>query len=154
MSYRKFIQSFTKVPKDLFRLNNGPAIRLRAQPGPVRPKRSFDLLTMAGKVQPKALDPDTYEWPNGASMRPNSSMQQELVENFRGSNICVYSIPAETELPNDLILVHEFGDHYSLQARQEMTVEELNTKITEFLASKGARLTREEWKQQYPKATE
>jgi hypothetical protein len=28
-----------------------------------------------------------------------------------------------TGIPNDLILVHEFKDHYSLQPREEMTVE-------------------------------
>ncbi|KAJ5238276.1 hypothetical protein N7468_002895 [Penicillium chermesinum] len=142
MSTNRFIQSFTHVPKELFRLNTGAAVRLRAQPGPVRPQRSFDLLTAAGKVQPKALDPASYEWPNGASMRPNSAGQQNLVRTFRGSTIYVYAVPAGsfppilkslvqnlsehfigTTLPDDLILVHEFGDHYSLQARKEMTVE-------------------------------
>lgn len=61
MSNNRFIQSFTRVPKELFRLNTGPTIRLRAQPGPVRPQRSFDLLTEAGKVRPLALNPATYE---------------------------------------------------------------------------------------------
>ena len=39
-------------------------------------------------------------------------MEISKVEDFTG-----------TELPNDLILVHEFDDHYSLQARQQMTVD-------------------------------
>ncbi|RWQ93080.1 hypothetical protein C8Q69DRAFT_81169 [Paecilomyces variotii] len=173
MSINRFIQSFTQVPKELFRLNTGATVRLRAQPGPVRPKRSFDLLTTAGKVQPKALNPATYEWPNGASMRPNSEIQQNLVRTFRGSSIYVYAIPAGsspnfpeasglyssdtctgTVLPDDLILVHEFGDHYSLQAREEMTVEELNSKINDFLTTKGQRFTKDEWLQRYPQATE
>ncbi|EGD95576.1 hypothetical protein TESG_03051 [Trichophyton tonsurans CBS 112818] len=153
MSTNRFIQSFTKVPKELFRLNTSPAIRLRAQPGPVRPQRSFDLLTEAGKVQPKALNPATYEWPNGASMRPNSEVQQKLVRTFSG-NVYVYTVPEGTELPNDLILVHEFADHYSLQAKEEMTVEELNAKITNFLTTKGECLTRDQWLQKYPQATE
>ncbi|KAL2859976.1 uncharacterized protein BJX67DRAFT_386463 [Aspergillus lucknowensis] len=154
MSNNKFIQSFTKIPKELFRLNTGPAIRLRAQPGPVRPQRSFDLLTEADKVRPLALNPTTYEWPNGASMRPNSPTQQNLVRSFRGSTVYVYSIPAGVELPDDLILVHEFGDHYSLQARKSMTVDELNAKITNFLTTSGERLTKEEWLKKYPQATE
>ncbi|EER42717.1 conserved hypothetical protein [Histoplasma capsulatum H143] len=147
-------------------------IHLRAQPGSVRPKKSFDLLTEAGKVKPKALNPAAYEWPNGASMRPNSATQQNLVRSFKGSTIYVYSVPEGTELPDDLILVHEFGDHYSLQAKEEMTVEgksrgqyrakgnfakaslELDGKITNFLSTKGRRLTREEWLNQYPQATE
>lgn len=61
MSKNKFLKSFTQIPKELFRLNNGPAIRLRAMEGPLRPQRSFDLLTDKGKVKPKALDPPTYE---------------------------------------------------------------------------------------------
>ncbi|KAL3468729.1 hypothetical protein BJX99DRAFT_265873 [Aspergillus californicus] len=63
-------------------------------------------------------------------------------------------LQVRTALPDDLILVHEFGDHYSLQARKEMTVEELNAKINAFLTSKGQRFTKEEWLQRYPQATE
>lgn len=78
-----------------------------------------------------------------------------------------------TLLPDDLILVHEFGDHYSLQARTEMTVEgtsivsssehgieyakwilELNAKITNFMSTNGERLTKDEWLARYPQATE
>ncbi|CAI7625725.1 unnamed protein product [Penicillium glandicola] len=145
MSNNRFIQSFTQIPKDIFRVNSGPFIRLRAWPGPTRPHGVFDLLTTAGKVQPKALDPSSYEFPNGASMRPNSRTQQNLVRTVRprGPTIYVYAITAGlftyissprllpstdfsfagTLLPDDLILVHEFRDHYSLQARKEMTVE-------------------------------
>lgn len=78
-------------------------------------------------------------------MRPNSRTQQNLVRTVKpggGSAIYVYAIMAGsflqllgwplpstdssyigTALPSDLILVHEFRDHYSLQARKEMTVE-------------------------------
>ncbi|QSS59405.1 hypothetical protein I7I51_08840 [Histoplasma capsulatum] len=110
----RYIQSFTSIPKELFRLNNGAAIRLRARPGPLRPQGSFDLLTEAGKVKPKALAPASYE----ASLRPNTSKQHDLVKTFRGASVCIYSVPAD-----DLILIHEFGDHYSLQAKKEMSVE-------------------------------
>lgn len=154
MSINRFLASFTRIPKELFRLNNGPAVRLRAMEGPLRPQRSFDLLTEKGKVKPKALDPPTYEWPNGASMRPNSPAQQNLVRTFRGSTIYVYAVPTGTELPEDLILVHEFGDHYSLQARKEMSIDELNAKITDFLDKKAQCFTKEEWLQRYPAATE
>jgi hypothetical protein len=77
------------------------------------------------------------------------------------------------ELPADLILVHEFRDHYSLQARREMTVSgihdlyalmpedrdmltevELDGKITEFLGTQGECLTKEEWGRRYPRPTE
>lgn len=39
------------------------------------------------------------------------------------SFVDVDEICVDTLLPDDLILVHEFGDHYSMQARKEMTVE-------------------------------
>ncbi|KGO74333.1 hypothetical protein PITC_008570 [Penicillium italicum] len=157
MSHNRFIQSFTQIPKDIFRVNSGISIRLRAWPGPRRPHGVFDLLTSGGKVQPKALDPASYEFPNGASMRPNSRTQQNLVRTVKprgDSTIYIYAITAGTLLPEDLILVHEFRDHYSLQARKEMTVEALNAKIEAFLTTKGQRFTKDEWLQRYPQATE
>ncbi|KMP05330.1 hypothetical protein DIZ76_015650 [Coccidioides immitis] len=119
----KFIQSYTTIPKELFRLNNGPAVRLRAYPGPQRPTGLFDLLTYSGNVRPKALSPTTYMAPNGASMRPNTPKMHRLVDALRGNSIRIYSIPAGSPIPDDLILVHEFKDHYSLQARKEMTLD-------------------------------
>ncbi|KAK0701837.1 hypothetical protein B0T26DRAFT_625976, partial [Lasiosphaeria miniovina] len=54
--------------------------------------------------------------PNGASMRPNSPYQYILVSRLaRRSNVVVYVVPAGTCLPDDLLLVHEHMDHYSLQ---------------------------------------
>ncbi|KAJ5752634.1 hypothetical protein N7520_009551 [Penicillium odoratum] len=69
----------------------GISVRLRGHPGPVRPQRSFDLLITAGKAIPQALNPATYCWPNGASMRPK---QQWLVRIAEGSPIYVFSVPA------------------------------------------------------------
>ncbi|KAJ5724005.1 hypothetical protein N7488_002040 [Penicillium malachiteum] len=144
-------------------MSTGGPIRLKAHPGPERPQRKFDILTSAGKVQPKALDPDSYEWPNGASIRPNGAGQQRIVHSYTGPNISIYSIPAGVPLPSDLIIVHEFGDHYSLQPRREMTVEgntkhglrykgwwltsgeALETKINAFLHARGRRYSKEEW---------
>ena len=67
-SMSKLIQSFTTIPKELFLLNNGRDIRLRGRPGPLRPLGVFDLLTEAGKVQPKALNPQTYKGKNASSL--------------------------------------------------------------------------------------
>ncbi|PLB47327.1 hypothetical protein P170DRAFT_511951 [Aspergillus steynii IBT 23096] len=149
-----FVKSYTTIPKELFRINNGPVVRLRAYPGPRRPPGLFDLLTYAGKVKPKALSPTTYKAPNGASMRPNTPKTQRLVSTLRGTSACIYSIPAGVRIPDGLILVHEFKDHYSLQAGEETTVDALNARITDFLQSKGQCLTKEEWLLQYPKPTE
>lgn len=57
----RFILSFTRTPKELFRLNNGRAVRLRPSPAPIRPPGAFDLFTVDGKTMPLALDPAGYE---------------------------------------------------------------------------------------------
>jgi hypothetical protein len=54
----KFFKSFTVFPRDLFRVNNGLSIRLRDRA--VKRAGSYDLLTEAGKVKPKALNPNSY----------------------------------------------------------------------------------------------
>ena len=72
-------------------------------------------------------------------MRPNTSALHELVRIFKGRDVRVVVVPqgslhalymTETELsisgtlvPAELLLVHEFRDHYSLQAGQVMSVE-------------------------------
>ena len=76
----------------------------------------------------------------------------------------------DTQLPNGLVLVHEVGDHYSLQPAREMTLTglffrppvvglrlilaELNTDINSFLTAKAQRMTKSEWLEKYPAATE
>ncbi|PGH23727.1 hypothetical protein AJ80_02155 [Polytolypa hystricis UAMH7299] len=118
------IRSFTSLPTTLFRLNFGRDVRLRAHPWPKRPDGAFDLFTHAGKVKPSPLnDPVSYIFPNGASLRPNTRRQQDAVRKLRGDRAYIYAIPAGTQLPDDLIVVHEFRDHYSLQAKREITVE-------------------------------
>ncbi|KAI9679894.1 MAG: hypothetical protein M1817_004909 [Caeruleum heppii] len=151
-SSSKFINAFKIIPKELFRLNNGPSIALREY-SPQR-NRSYDLLTEAGKVKPKALQPSSYAAPNGASMRPNTAKQNKLVSTFKGANMLVYCVPAGTPLPDDLLLVHENHDHYSLQPAKEMTVTELNKTITEFLQANGTTLSQEQWLETYPTPTE
>ncbi|OJD13044.1 hypothetical protein AJ78_06459 [Emergomyces pasteurianus Ep9510] len=149
----RFLNSFNHFPNEIFRFNFGPVVRLREHLDPTTPPHGpFDILTEAGKVKPRALNPATYIFPNGASMRPNSQTLQSLARKGRG-DVYIYSVPAGTQLPEHLILVHEFRDHFSLQARTETTLEELNTQITDFLTTKGERFTREQWLQKYPRAT-
>lgn len=61
--------------------------------------------------------------PNGASIRPNTSVMQKLARTVKNPHVCIYCIVNGTGLPEDLILVHEFRDHYSLQARRGMGVD-------------------------------
>ncbi|KAG6122916.1 hypothetical protein E4U13_000873 [Claviceps humidiphila] len=116
------IAVFRKFPKEIHRVNNGPSVTLRAW-SPYR--RSYNIVTKQhGLVEAKALNPSTYVAPNGASMGPNSVYQQSLVSwRFRGSDVIVYSVPKGTSLPDDLVLVHERTDHYSLQPAEQMTID-------------------------------
>ncbi|MCJ1226393.1 hypothetical protein MMC12_003044 [Toensbergia leucococca] len=143
MSSPVIIKCFKSLPKELFRVNSGRNIRLREWS--VRRSNSFDLFTEAGMVKPKALDPSTYEAPNGASMRPISIFQRNLVRNFKGKDVVVYSLPADTPLPDDLVFVHEHSDHYSLQAASEMSLEDLNNKLTQFLESNAVIYSKDQW---------
>ncbi|KAF2799226.1 hypothetical protein K505DRAFT_321302 [Melanomma pulvis-pyrius CBS 109.77] len=145
----KFIRSFKAFPMELFRVNNGRAIRLREW----SPQRTrYDVLTEAGSVKAKALNPATYKAPNGASMRPNTQFKREMIQRSRGDDVVVYSIPKGTLLPEDLILVHEFKDHYSLQAARDMPLQELNNKITNFLENHGNVRDKDAWLQVYKPA--
>ncbi|RVX69602.1 hypothetical protein B0A52_06666 [Exophiala mesophila] len=150
-------------------MSNRPTIKLRDF-DPRRESGAYDVKTKHGVVQPIAMTSDTYQRPNGASMQANTSVQQKLVQGFKGTKVRVYCVPAETALPEDLVLVHEFGGHYSLQPKVEMTLPgghgrapeksrklmwvELNAKLTAFYTSQASALTKEDWQKQYPEATE
>lgn len=49
----RYINRFTIVPKELFRLNNGPTLSLRDKTG--KKTGSYDILTEAGKVNRRPL---------------------------------------------------------------------------------------------------
>lgn len=55
-------------------------------------------------------------------MRPNGYYQQRLVKQLRGDDGVIYAVPRGTVVPEELLLVHEHLDHYSLQAGREMTL--------------------------------
>lgn len=57
MSGHRLLGVFRTFPKELFRVNNGPAIQLRVWT-PTR--RSYDIFTRDELVDPKALNPQTY----------------------------------------------------------------------------------------------
>ncbi|MCJ1257297.1 hypothetical protein MMC24_005122 [Lignoscripta atroalba] len=151
------IRSYKTVPKELFRINNGRLVRLR--PWTAQRQRCDIFLTETGTVKPKALDPASYKRgnflaPNGASLRPNSPYQHHLVKMFQGGDALIYAVPKGTALPEDLILVHERSDHWSLQPAKEIAIDELNEKITAFLEEKGEAMSMDQWQSKYPAPTE
>ncbi|KAI1307407.1 hypothetical protein F5Y03DRAFT_119108 [Xylaria venustula] len=152
MSTPRLLGVFRVFPKELFRVNNGREVKIRIQqPG----RQTYDIVARDGRVEPKALNPQTYVAPNGASMRPNSPYQQSLVSSrFRGSDVIIYAVAKGTQLPDDLLLVHERTDHYSLQPAAPMSVDDLNSKITNFMWKVARVYSREHWLDAFPEATE
>lgn len=53
---------------------------------------------------------------------------------FKGEPM-VYRLHEGLELPKDFILFHEHTDHYSLQTSKDITLKDLNVKLTDFLKS-------------------
>ncbi|KAL8756554.1 MAG: hypothetical protein Q9184_004468 [Pyrenodesmia sp. 2 TL-2023] len=95
------------------------------------------------------LKKSSHPVPNGFSLRTNDKRQQEIVRK-RGPGVLIFAIPEETEVPEDLILVQDTEHHYSLQAAKEMTVDEFDTTINEFITSEGQTMTQAQWIAKYP----
>ncbi len=95
-------------------------------------------------------------------------MFQEVVRNFRGTNITVYVLPEGTPLPPSLTLLHEHSDHYSLQCTEPVSLDgkwlfslppprvltqlpiALNATLTEFINKYGRKLDKEQFDEEYP----
>lgn len=52
----KYLKSFTVIFKELFRMNNGTAIRFRVYAGSFKSQQNFNLLMEAEKIKPKTLN--------------------------------------------------------------------------------------------------
>ena len=50
---------------------------------------------------------------------------QEIVRTFDGRNPLVFRIPKGVHLPDDLCILHEHTDHYSLQCTKPMSLQGL-----------------------------
>ena len=93
---------------------------------------SYDLiLNKDGIVEPSPLT-NEFLGPNGASLRPAGTNMFDIVSNRKGvTNIL--EIPKDTVLPEGLVLLHEHGDHYSLQCSKPMKLKELHSLMNNFL---------------------
>jgi hypothetical protein len=60
-----------------------------------------------------------------------------IVGTFRGRGARVYEVRQGTPIPDELVLLHEHTDNYSLQPAAPMTLDELNAGLTRFLAQPG-----------------
>ncbi|GAA6036946.1 hypothetical protein JCM8097_005472 [Rhodosporidiobolus ruineniae] len=53
-------------------------------------------------------------------------------------------------LPKNLVMYHEHSDHYSLQTREPIPLDELNDQITRWLDENCPRYSQEEWCEENP----
>ncbi|GEM11678.1 hypothetical protein Rt10032_c16g5695 [Rhodotorula toruloides] len=101
-----------------------------------------------GLVHPVAGN--TFDRPNGCSMRPDGPMMQEVIRNFAGRRALVWRVEEGIPIPPELVLYHEHSDHYSLQCASPMTLHDLNRLLTDFLNANGEVTSQEESCEKYP----
>lgn len=94
----------------------------------------YDLkLQTDGLVHPVPHNSTEYFGPNGASLRPPTSITlMEVLGNMRGVRLIL--IPQGTKIPHDLILLHEHSDHYSLQTTVPISLKQFNARLNAFFA--------------------
>lgn len=76
---------------------------------------------------------DFYKAPNGLSLFPYCVFIIDILEN-RPKNTVVTILPKGLKIPDSLVLIHEFGDHFSLQTTSPITPAALNTTMSNFLS--------------------
>ncbi|GAA5858300.1 hypothetical protein JCM8547_004639 [Rhodosporidiobolus lusitaniae] len=129
----------------MFRVNAGPRDLRDHDTQVSKGRHSYDLhLEKADGFVYPLRDPSKFATPNGASLRPDGPMFQEIVRNFDVPNAVVWELDEGLPLPSELILYHEHSDHYSIQTRVPMPLPELNERITRFLVDNCHMYTREE----------
>lgn len=105
---------------------------------------------------------------NGASVRPKGPSMAEVVREFKGKNTTIYRLPKGecllyepyrlilikvtqgTELPEDLVVLHEHADHHSIQCTRPMKLEELNEALTRCCKEKGEKMTKQDYVDRFP----
>ena len=150
----KLIGRYSKeTPIELFRIQGTKRVSLREYAAQMAKNRmSFDLRQNpeSGLVEPR--NGEYFEGPNGMSIRPLGPVLHEVVRTFRGGkNTTIYRLPKGTPLEGeDLQLLHEHSDHYSLQCSKPMTLSALNHRMTEFMQKHAEQLTRQNFVDRYP----
>ena len=73
---------------------------------------------------------------------------RDILATYTGKCNIVF-VPENTAIPEGLVLIHEHGDHFSLQTTVSITPASLNKKMTTFLAS-FKRYTKDEYFEKFP----
>jgi hypothetical protein len=137
------------TPVTLFRMQSSKVVSLRVESVQrAAGQSSFDLALASPKTTTPAnntgadtpllvavpRDPEEKRFlgPNGMSMRPLGPVLAVLLFNFKGK--CnIFEVPEGTIIPKGLVLLHEHSEHFALQPAEEMTLSDLNMKLTAFL---------------------
>jgi hypothetical protein len=110
--------------------------------------QSFDVTLAEDKlIHPAPLD-GKFIGPNGASLRPLGINMWDILAGRKGITN-VMEIPAGTKIPAGLVLLHEHGDHYSLQCTEPMKRKALEAMMNEFLKDMPF-YSKEEYFKKYP----
>jgi hypothetical protein len=126
---KPLIGKYQVVPEELFRI--GPrAIKLREwEEG----KYIYDYkLGKDGMILPATGD--SFIGPNGMSLRPFGINFLDVLSKYKSTSM-VTILPKGLSIPNELILLHEFGDHFSLQTAVPAKAREMNSCMSKFIAT-------------------
>jgi hypothetical protein len=143
MNFPKLLGRYTKTfPITLFRLQPQKEVKLREF---IRQQEKdltyFDFRLMNdGLIHPQSTE--YFVFPNGMSMRPTGKKLENFLKSFRGK--CIYMVKEGTKIPDNLVLLHEHTDHYSLQTSVPCKEDELNERLTKFLTENATFLTKME----------
>lgn len=129
----------------MFRLLNVRKITFKAREKKDVPS-AYDIVVTNGFVKP--LSSDDFAGPNGATLRPNTYEEYYIICG-RSAKSYLCEIPKGTKVPDQCILVHEFGDHFSLQPKIEIPIADFDQIVTKFLLPCKV-YKRDEWLQQHP----
>jgi hypothetical protein len=126
---------FDYVPTTLYRIHGTGLIKLRSYEKRIaegmQGEFSFDFHEKNGMVSP--MVGEFFTKPNGMSLRPKCDRQKELVRNYAGDKMNIFVLPVGMKIPSDLILLHEHTDHYSMQVRVPMSVNDFNKELNTML---------------------
>lgn len=141
------MQRFTRVPLDLYRIQNAVTVKLHNKVLQDRLGRTaYDFIPQeGGLILP--VKGDTFERPNGMSLRPLSAFLHEMVAKYRGN--VLYVLPKGLEIPSHLVLYLEHTTHYSLQTAVPIRPADLDKALTEFFSSLE-RIDKQEFFRRFP----
>ena len=139
---------FTTIPVDLFRIETAAKINLREKTKQqLKNSMSYDYTVAADGLIHAAIG-DFFIGPNGLSLRPAEVNNWDIISSYKGK-FKIVCLPKGLKLPTELILLHERGDHYSLQTAISCPIEDLNKRMTELLKPLE-RMTKEDYFKRYP----